>query len=88
MTVSRLDGCEAGVDADIGRRLVDAETEARNFDGGIGERKEVCDGEGRGKRLGFRFVVCFSFCSAFVCRLKLGRQGLVVRRNVSAMLRQ
>ena len=52
MTVSRLDGCEAGVDADIGRRLVDAETETRNFDGGIGERKEVCDGEGGG-RLGF-----------------------------------
>ena len=38
VTVSRFEGCEAGVDADVGRRLVDAETEAGNLDRGVGER--------------------------------------------------
>lgn len=32
MAVSRFEGCEAGINADVGRRLVNAETKAGNFD--------------------------------------------------------
>ena len=38
MTVSRPEGCRAGVDADVRRGLIDAETEAGYFDRRIGER--------------------------------------------------
>ena len=38
MTISRLESCRAGIDADVGRGLIDAETKAGYFDGGIGER--------------------------------------------------
>lgn len=45
MTVSRFERCEAGMNADVCRRLVDAKTEARYFDRRIGEREVVGDGE-------------------------------------------
>ena len=88
MTVSRLECCQARIDADVGRRLVDAKTEAGNLDSRIRERKKICDGElggrhgGLGIGIGIGVVVCFSCCSAFVCGLKLGRQRLMVRMNV------
>lgn len=85
MTVSRLEGCEAGVYADVGRGLIDAKTEAGNLDRRVGERKEVGEGElgGRHSGLGVRVVVFFSFCSAFVGRLELGGQWPMVRMDVS-----
>lgn len=87
MTVASFESCKARLDADVGRRLVDAETEAGNLDGGVGEREEVCDGELGGGHIGLGIgsVVCFSFRSAFVCRLELGGQRLVVRMDVSAI---
>ena len=39
MTVSSFQGSEAGFDADVGRRLVDAETKAWNLDCGSWERE-------------------------------------------------
>lgn len=87
MTVARLEGCEAGVYADVGWRLVNSETEAGNFNRGVRQRKEVGEGELGGRHcglgLGLRVVVCFSFSFAFVCGLKLGGQRLMVRMNVS-----
>ena len=84
MTVA---SCEAGLDADVGRGLVDAETETGNLGSGVGEREEVCDGELGGGHVGLRIglIVCFSFCSAFVCRLELGGQRLVMRMDMSAV---
>ena len=76
MTIARFESRETGVYADVGWRLVNAETEAGNFDGGVRQRKEVCEGElGRrhgGLGLGLGVVVCFSVCFAFVCGLELG----------------
>ena len=88
MTVPRFEGCEAGFDANIGRRLVDAEAEARYFDGRIGEREEVCDGKLGGRHVGFGVVVFFSCCSAFVGGLEFSGQWLVVRMDVSAGVSQ
>ena len=90
MTVSVFEGSEAGIHADVRWRLVDAETESGNFDCGVVERKEVCEGNlgGRHDRLGVRFVVRFSFRSAFVRGLELGGQGPVVRMDVSTELSQ
>ena len=90
MTVSEFEGSEAGIHADVRWRLVDAETESGNFDCGVVERKEVCEGNlgGRHDRLGVRIVVCFSFRSAFVRGLELGGQGPVVRMDVSTELSQ
>ena len=85
MTVSRLKGCKAGVYADAGRRLIYAQAELGNFDCRVKKREEVCEGElgGRHGGLGVGIVVCFGFCSAFVCSLKLGGQGSVIRMDVS-----
>lgn len=75
MTISRFEGCETGIDANVCRRLVDAETEAGDFDSGIMERKQVCEGELglRHGAFGVGIIVCFGVCSAFVCCLKMGR---------------
>ena len=90
MTISRSEGRETGRNADVGGRLVDSKTEAGNFDGGIVERKEVCESElgGRHGGLGGRIVVCFSVCSTFIGCLELGGQRSVVRMDVPRMLRQ
>lgn len=74
MTIARFESCETGVYADVGWGLVNAEAEAGDFDRGIGERKEVCEGELRRRHggLGLGIVVCFSVLFAFVCGLKLG----------------
>lgn len=90
MAVSRFERCEARIDADVGRRLVDAKTETGDLDSGIVERKEVCKGEfgGRHGRLGVGIVECFSFCSAFVRGLILSGQRAVVRMDMSRMLSQ
>lgn len=62
--------------------------QAGNFDWGVVERKEICEGElgVRHGGLGVGMVVCFSICSAFVRGLKLGGQWPVVRMDVSIML--
>lgn len=90
MTVSGLEGCEAGIYADVGRRLVDAETEAGNFDSGVGEREEVCEGEFGGRHgglgVGLGAVECFRVCFAFVRCLVLGGQRAVVGMDVSTVL--
>ena len=39
MTVSSVQGSEAGFDADVGGRLVDAETKTWNLNWGIWERE-------------------------------------------------
>ncbi len=85
MTVSRFEGREAGIDANIGGRLIDTKTQARNFDSGIMEREEVCEGElgGRHGGLGVRIIVCFSICFAFVGSLKFSWQRPMVRTDVS-----
>ena len=76
MTVARFEGCEAGIQADVGWRLVNSETEARDFDRGVRQRKEVGEGELGGRHgglgLGLRIVECFSFSFALGCGLKLG----------------
>lgn len=85
MTVSRFEGREAGIYADIGGRLIDTKTKARNLDSGIMEREEVCEGElgWRHGGLGVRIIVCFSMCFAFVGSLEFGWQRPVVRTDVS-----
>ncbi len=45
MAVAGAEGVQAGFDGGLGVGLVDSEAEARDFEGGVGERKEVCYGE-------------------------------------------
>lgn len=89
MTVSRLEGCEAGIYAYVGRGLIDAETEAGNLDCGVMERKEVgeCELGGRHGGYGVGVIVVFvNFCSSFFGGLELGRQGPVVGMDVSRVM--
>jgi len=45
VAVAGAEGVQAGFDGGLGVGLVDSEAEAGDFEGGIGERKEVCYGE-------------------------------------------
>ena len=90
MTIAGFEGREARFQAHIGWRLVDAKTEAGNFDSGVVERKEISEGELGGRRGGLRVrtVVCLSLCFALFRGLELGGQRLMVRMKVSGMLGQ
>ena len=39
-----MEGCEATINADIGRRLIYAESKVGNLDHGVGKREEVSYG--------------------------------------------
>jgi hypothetical protein len=45
VAVAGAEGVQAGFDGGLGVGLVDPEAEAGDFEGGIGERKEVCYSE-------------------------------------------
>ena len=45
MSVARLEGCLAGFEAHVGRRLIYPEAKARDFDAGIREGQDVAYGE-------------------------------------------
>ena len=84
VAVARAEGCEAGIDADFGRGLVNPEAQAGDLDGRVGDWEEVCEGD-FGRRYGGPLWVAISFClgTAPVWGLILGREKLVVRMNVS-----
>lgn len=91
MAVARADGGEAGIDADVGGGLVDAEAEAGDAERGGVEGESVCQGKfggrhacsGRGFGRCRRVVVCFCGGVALWCRLVFGGEGFVVGMEVS-----
>jgi len=81
VTIAGFQGSEARFDANVSRGLVDTKPQTRNSDRGIGKWQSVLEGE-FGVRHGGVLIVLFCFSTAFVGRLILSGQRLVVGGDV------